>query len=414
MQADMPANRPRVLFIGPYPPPYSGPELGMKLFLESSLAKQFAIRFIKTNHRTDNAQKARLDLATAKAFFLFFSRLLYELMRHRPEAVYYPVTPTEMGWLGRDAPCLMLCHLFRARTIIHLRGGHLQLNLRTFTPLTRRLAAIACRRVSLALVQAERLRNQFDGLVPRDRVAVLDQAIDVHEYDNPDLGAYDPNQVLFLGNLTKAKGYCDLVRAIPLVAARLPGARFVFAGTLHRGERGVFFDQTSGTPLEYEDPFLLHEHIGRSEWQRNYSFVGIVRDGEKLGLLRNSALFVLPSYSEGFSRALLEAMAVGKPVVCTPVGAHPEVIEDGVNGLFVNPGDVEALAERIAYLLGNPSVRHRMAEANYRLVRRVYDIDIVAARLGAYIQDVINGQDEAAAAKALVEDRPRRSPGASA
>ena len=76
--------KPKALFIGPYPPPYSGPELGMKLFLESSLKDSFDLIFLRTNFRSDNVNKARFDHHMVLAFFRFFSRLIYLIVRHRP------------------------------------------------------------------------------------------------------------------------------------------------------------------------------------------------------------------------------------------------------------------------------------------------------------------------------------------
>lgn len=363
----------------------------MKLFLESSLCKDFDVRFIKTNHRSSSAEKGRLDFSMIIAFFVFFSRLLFEIARFRPKVVYYPVTATEVGWIGRDGLCLLICHVFRVRTIIHLRGSHLRLNFQCFSWPARRLVQFACRRVCLALVQAERLRNQFDGLLAPSRVAVLEQAIESDVYDRCERFVGSGNSILFLGNLTLAKGYVDMVRAIPLVVERFPDVKFIFAGNLFRGQRNVFFNQESGERIGYEDPVTLHDQMVRSPWSKNYEYRGIVYGKQKLALLQGCSLFALPSYSEGFSRAMLEAMSVGKPVVCTSVGAHPDVVIDGVNGFVISPGDVEALADRIICLLASPDVSNTFGKANYDLVRQKYEVERVVEKFGAYISDVTSG-----------------------
>ena len=58
-----------ILFIGPYPPPYSGPEMGMRLFLKSSLNEKYNIKFLKTNVRKNNINKGRFDIQMIVAFF---------------------------------------------------------------------------------------------------------------------------------------------------------------------------------------------------------------------------------------------------------------------------------------------------------------------------------------------------------
>jgi glycosyltransferase involved in cell wall biosynthesis len=74
-------------------------------------------------------------------------------------------------------------------------------------------------------------------------------------------------------------------------------------------------------------------------------------------------VFVMPSYYETFGISCLEAMAFGLPVVATRAGGLPEVVEDGVTGLLVPPGDTHALAEAIGRLLRDPDLRRRLGEA---------------------------------------------------
>ncbi len=380
--------KPKALFIGPYPPPYAGPEIGMKLFLDSSLKDSFDLIFLNTNVRSDNVNKGRFDHHMVLAFFQFFSRLIYLIVRHRPRVAYYPVTATALVWVGRDSLCLLLCRLFGIRTVIHLRGGHLKMNVRNFPPWARWLARLSCRKVSLALVQADCLRYQFNGWVPRDRVRVLYQAIDTKTYDNEDVENFDTDQVLFIGNMTKAKGYCDIVRSIPIVAKRFPDIRFLFAGDLGMRERMVFYNQVTGERLVHEQPLDLHDEISSGPYRGNYEHLGVVSGSEKLRLIRDANIFVLPSYSEGFSRALLEAMSMGKPVICTPVGAHGEVVQDGLHGLLMAPGDVEKLAQNIIRLVEDTDLRNKIAFANYRYVRENFDIAKIARRMERFLTEV--------------------------
>ncbi len=190
--------------------------------------------------------------------------------------------------------------------------------------------------------------------------------------------------------MTQAKGYCDLVRSIPDVARKFQDAQFYFAGTLRRGERGVFYDQTNGAPLIYEDPFDVHEAISNGSYKQNYIYLGIVSGQDKIRLIRDSDILVLPSYSEGFSRALLEGMSMGLPIVCTPVGAHKEVVEHEVNGLIVQPGDVGQLAKSILHLLSQPALSKKIRETNCRYAREKFDIEIIATQMEEYLDGVIN------------------------
>ncbi len=79
---------------------------------------------------------------------------------------------------------------------------------------------------------------------------------------------------------------------------------------------------------------------------------------------------------------------MGKPVICTPVGAHGEVVQDGLHGLLMAPGDVEKLAQNIMRLLEDTDLRNEMAFANYRYVRENFDITKIARRMEQFLKEV--------------------------
>ena len=87
---------------------------------------------------------------------------------------------------------------------------------------------------------------------------------------------------------------------------------------------------------------------------------------------QRAALLVMPSFYESFGIACLEAMAFGLPVVATRVGGLPEVIEDGVTGLLVPPGDADALAQAMIRLLSDADLRRRMGQAGRERVLKEF------------------------------------------
>ena len=101
-------------------------------------------------------------------------------------------------------------------------------------------------------------------------------------------------------------------------------------------------------------------------------------------LLHAMDIFVLPSYSEGLSLALLEAMAAGLPVIATAVGGTPEVVTDGGNGLLIPPRDAAALAAALERLLGDPDFARRLGANARDHVREHYSLD----RLGREINEI--------------------------
>lgn len=341
----------KVLFVGPVPPPFSGPELSMQQLLASSILNdQFAISFVKTNFRKNNKNKAKIDLYLLAGFFDFFSRFLASVFLKRPNLIYYPVTPTAMGWAGRDCWVLLISWILRIPVLIHLRGSHFELNFQDFPAPLRFAISKLIPRVSGAIVQAEYLKTEFTRFLPESRIFDLYQSVDIDEFPFISSSNAPCFRILTVGHLTKAKGYTDILKAIPIVADAFPSVTFRFAGEMRSGERGVFYNQLTKERIDYEDPYEAEKNLMEMGFSDNYMRLGVISGTQKVSEFSQCDIFLSASYSEGFSRALLEALACGKPVVCTPVGAHREVLSDD-NGRMFRPGDYVEMASAIIELL---------------------------------------------------------------
>ncbi|MBU0492657.1 MAG: glycosyltransferase family 4 protein [Chloroflexi bacterium] len=108
------------------------------------------------------------------------------------------------------------------------------------------------------------------------------------------------------------------------------------------------------------------------------------------GWYHGADLFVLPSQVEGLSNALLEAMSCGLPVVATAVGGTPEVVEDGVNGLLVPPGDVAALSVALGRLMGDPALARQLGHAARQTVVAGYSVEAMVERYLALYESLLS------------------------
>ncbi len=380
----------KVLIIGPYPPPFAGPEMAIKMLLESPIKDQMHVDFLSTNVRKDNAAKGKVGFGMALAFFHFFSRLIVCLIKKRPHVVYYFVTATRVGWLGRDVWCIAISRLFGAQVVTHMRAGHFRHRLESAGWLEKALIKWACHRVRWSLVQAPSLRDQFEGLAPDDRIAVVPNMIDIGRY-KPDIPEdYTPGRILFLGHLSVAKGYCEVLKIIPKIAEKYPAVKFEFAGAKLKAERNVMHVQTTGKSLPDEDPEECFKENIQSKFEGNYAYLGVLDESEKMAALQACDFLILPSFSEGFSMAILEAMAMGKPVVCAGVGAMRDFVNTGVNGEVFAPGDTKALEQGVLSLLDDKKYRTEIANHNAGYVAENFSQAVVADKLARLFKDAIS------------------------
>lgn len=386
----MTSNRPKILFIGPLPPPYSGPELSMEQFLESETLNQaFQIKFLKTNFRADNTNKGKLDIRMFANFFLFFFKLVKILIFNNIKCLYYPITLTQVGWVGRDFWTILLAKLFGVKVVIHMRGSHFKLNFQQFNIIIKYLVGFSLKKVNCAIIQAKYLNDQFSPYIDASKVSVLYQAMDINEYSNTYETEVEKGKILVMGHMTKAKGYTDILKIIPELCKEFPYVKFYFAGNIRKGERGVFYNQYTAEKIEYEDPFEAEKKILNSVYKQNYENLGIISGDDKMKHLQSTEIFLTASYSEGFSRSLLEAMAIGKPTVFTPVGAHREVFKDREHGFSFIPGQLDALKLALRTLLLDATKRKEIGKINRDYVVANFSIENIAEQFKAIINKTI-------------------------
>ncbi|HVB99761.1 MAG TPA: glycosyltransferase [Candidatus Dormibacteraeota bacterium] len=175
-----------------------------------------------------------------------------------------------------------------------------------------------------------------------------------------------------VANIRAPKGYAFLIRAARMVIDRIPQAHFVAVGDI--------------------DPVLsrpLFEQVETLGLKNQFHFLGFRGDVPRI--LSELDVFVLASTSEGLPLALLEAMAAGKPAVATRCGGPEEVIEDGVTGLLVAPGDPAAIASAVTELLGNPEWATRLAKAGRAKVEAEFTIEKTVGQYEGLYERLLNG-----------------------
>jgi len=170
------------------------------------------------------------------------------------------------------------------------------------------------------------------------------------------------------GRLVDIKGLSDLVRAIALLSSEFPNLHLEIAGD--GPELGNLQEEARRLGLIGRIRFL--------GWQRHLE-----------PIFRSWDIFAMPSLTEGFPMAALEAMAQGLPIVATNVGGLPELVEDGRTGILVPPSDVEALAKGLRTLIQDTKRRQGMGAAGWRRARDQFSVDRMVAQTVAIYDSLL-------------------------
>jgi glycosyltransferase involved in cell wall biosynthesis len=162
----------------------------------------------------------------------------------------------------------------------------------------------------------------------------------------PPRQAADPVRLVFIGQLILRKGIDTLLDALPAVA------------------EGCSFEiDIAGVPFGFDPESAFRVKHGGAAWLEKVRFLGFVDDDAKWRLIAQADIVVIPSRYESFGLVAVEAMMLGKPVISTIAGGIPEVVEHGVTGILIPPGDARALAEAIRRLIDDADLRARMGAA---------------------------------------------------
>lgn len=307
------------------------------------------------------------------------------LPRTAPFTVILPISQGRWGFL-RDTALVLVVRMHRGRLILHLHGGELDSFYGRSGPVIRALIRAVFRSADSAWALTPGLEAMFDGLVPAARVAHVENVTaGPVASDEAPVDESSSLRVLYLANLRREKGVFDLLKALSLLGPVASDwqVRLVGAGSpqvirsIQMAIDGL--RAQGGARVE-----LMEAQYGEEKWRR----------------FQEADVFAFPPRApEGQPLVLLEAMAVGLPVVTTCMGGIPDTVRDGIEGLVVSPGDAQGLADALLRLAQDQALRRNLGvQARARYEAR-YQPGRLAEDLARLIGD---GRD----AWPVLDDRP--------
>jgi glycosyltransferase involved in cell wall biosynthesis len=309
------------------------------------------------------------DLAYRKRLIAAFETLDAELVfaYQAKAAVWSAIAARRVSRRRRDEglPPIRVCVLFPGLGYLFSSGGGIKREL--IQRLGHALYRHAFSDLSLAIFQNREDRATLRRFrVLRDHVptaVVNGSGVPLDEFTcSPP--PKEPVRFLMATRLLSEKGIREYVAAARQLRAKYPGrVDFVIAGGLDVNPSAIREEEIQGWHREGVIEFIGHQSDVRP-------------------LLQRISVFVLPSYyMEGTPRSILEAMAVGRPIVTTNNRGCKETVEPGVNGFLVEKRDVESLRAAMERFVEQPGLIVRMGRESRRLAQEKYDVRVVSREM---------------------------------
>lgn len=214
----------------------------------------------------------------------------------------------------------------------------------------RRADFVACASLFMR-AQAMRVTDHSDWA----KLHIVRCGIDPGGLPLPSASLECPITFICVGRLSSEKGHRILLQAFSHASKHMPGVRLDLVG-----------DGPERNQIE-----ALVKQLGLSE---SVALHGALSEGTTLERIAAADVLVLPSFMEGLPLVLIEAMALGKPVIASGVAGIPELVEAGFNGILVPPSDVEALADGMVRLALNSDERLRLGQAAQHAAMKEFQI----------------------------------------
>lgn len=359
-----------IILLGPSLKAVSGVSTHLIQLFNSSLANEFYLLHFQVG---SEGQKESI-ISKSKRFLFSPIQFLWQLIQKKPHIVHLNTSLVPKSF-WRDIAYLFVARIMGKKVVYQVHGGELpQVFFENNWLLTNLLKLVLSSTDVVVLLGQEELRA-YRNFEPSLHLELIPNAIEISADPERKKIPTSRDQLLrlvYVGRLAENKGIFEIVEALRILFKQGKNVRLVIAGS------GPEEDRLRACVKD----FGLSDYV---------SFVGAVFGEEKKRIWEEADLFVFPTYHrEGLPYSLLESMAARTPPVISPVGAIPDVMEDGVHGAFVPSQNPESLAATIERLDNDRALICRMGEAGRQRVEDYYTVARLEGDFRRIYHDLIN------------------------
>jgi glycosyltransferase involved in cell wall biosynthesis len=363
-----------ILFMAQLPPPVHGAALRNKSLLESELLNNefnvisLPLKFIDDMKDMGKFSFRKIFLMARHAF-----RMIGIFTSRKVDLVYFTMSPSGFAFY-RDIFFIALIKLFGKKRLLHFRMKGIQATGKK--RIGNKLVKYAFKGSDIVclshhhMMDMEGFTNRPPYIVPNG-IKVEKEFLPLADEYRFDANA--PAKLLFLSNLTRTKGIPELIEAVAMLKTKGYRMQVDIVGD----EWYMSFNEAK-------------ELISKAGVEDIVTLVGPKTGRDKFRFIANADLFVFPTWFELFPGVILEAMQFGKPIVSTFEGSIPDIVENGKDGILVEPKNAVQLAEAIAYMLDHPTVRLEMAANARKKFFEDFTLEAFERKMHAVFEDVLS------------------------
>ncbi len=336
------------LWIGPNYNGKGGVCSVIKTYHNEGLFSGNNIKFLPTAQ--DGTKRKKL-IVFLKAFYYFLKKI------RRVKFIHVHLSSDASFW--RKSIFVVIAHFYKIPVIIHLHASGFVNFYSNAGNTKKHFIKSVFSKANLIFVLSNDMEMFVQGLLLK---------VETHLFPNPVVIApaqYDlkikNNKILFLGRIIKEKGIEELLSAINLVVQEIPNLQLIIGGDGNMD--------------------MLYSLIDKYKLKNNVVIKGWMNDEEKKILMNESSILVLPSYNEGQSVAILEAMSSYLPVIATAVGGNTFLIDNFKTGILIPVRNSEALADAILKVIQNNVLQKELAIAARKQVEGKFDSKVILKRM---------------------------------